>query len=68
MQKDQQFRELRLGMDFLTIMFLLSSQQGVSVKLNPNPKTDFFKKKNRPQPRPRVLLTPRGDGKKAEID
>ena len=64
MQKDQQFWELRLGMDFLTIMFLLSSQQGVSV--NPNPKTEFFKKKNRP--RPRVLLTPRGDGKKAEID
>ena len=67
MQKDQQFWELRLGMDFLTIMFLLSSQQGVSVNPNPNPnpKTEFFKKKNRP--RPRVLLTPRGDGKKAEI-
>ena len=56
-------------MDFLTIMFLLSSQQGVSVNPNPNPnpKTEFFKKKNRPRPRPRVLLTPRGDGKKAEI-
>ena len=67
MQKDQQFWELRLGMDFLTIMFLLSSQQGVSVNPNPNPKTEFFKKKNRPRPRPRVLLTPRGDGKKAEI-
>ena len=35
--------------------------------LNPNPKTEFFKKKNRPRPRPRVLLTPRGDGKKSEI-
>ena len=59
-------------MDFLTILFLLSSQQGVSVNPNPNPnpnpKTEFFKKKNRPRPRPRVLLTPRGDGKKAEID
>ena len=50
MRKDQQFWELRLGMDFLTIMFLLSSQQGVSVNPNPNPKTEFFKKKIDPDP------------------
>ena len=47
MQKDQQFWELRFGM---AIMFLLSSQQGVSVNPNPNPKTEFLKKKIEPDP------------------
>ena len=58
MRKDQQFWELRLGMDFLTIMFLLSSQQGVSVNPNPNPKTEFFKKKIDPDPDPEFYWHP----------
>ena len=58
MQKDQQFWELRFGMDFVALMFLLSSQQGVSVNPNPNPKTEFFKKKIDPDPDPEFYWHP----------
>ena len=58
MQKDQQFWELRLGMDFLTIKFLLSSQQGVSVDPNPTLKQNSLRKKIDPDPDPEFYWHP----------